>query len=149
MIVIADTGPLISFSVIDKLELLDLLFGQVVIPDAVWRELETFIVPFAIPKAQKYQNRVVPLREPVKESLKLGLGEEEACGFLQNSMGIVCFLRIMTPGNWLNHVASPVLTLLAFWFWQNAESLFMLFALFFPNFWQETGIFPCLCLTVF
>ena len=37
MIVIADTGPLISFSVIDKFELLDLLFGQVVMPDVVWR----------------------------------------------------------------------------------------------------------------
>jgi predicted nucleic acid-binding protein len=78
MIIVADTGPLISFSVIDKLDLLDRLFGQVVIPEAVWRELETYIVPFAIPKALKYQSHVVRLREPLTEPLKLGLGEEEA-----------------------------------------------------------------------
>jgi predicted nucleic acid-binding protein len=78
MIIVADTGPLISFSVIDKLDLLDELFGQVVIPEAVWRELETFIVPFAIPKVRKYQSHVIPLREPLKEPLKLGIGEEEA-----------------------------------------------------------------------
>jgi predicted nucleic acid-binding protein len=78
MIIVADTGPLISLSVIDKLDLLEELFDQVVIPEAVWRELETFIVPFAIPKAQKYQSYVVPLKEPLGEPLKLGLGEEEA-----------------------------------------------------------------------
>jgi predicted nucleic acid-binding protein len=78
MLIVADTGPLISFSVIDELHLLETLFGQVVIPEAVWRELETFIVPFAIPKAQKYQSHIVSLKEPIKELLTLGLGEEEA-----------------------------------------------------------------------
>jgi predicted nucleic acid-binding protein len=78
MIIVADTGPLISFSVIDKLDLLEVIFERVVIPEAVWRELETFIVPFAIPKAQKYRAHIVPLKKPIKKPLSLGPGEEEA-----------------------------------------------------------------------
>lgn len=38
-LVIADTGPIISLSIIKKLELLDALFDEVLIPNAVWNEL--------------------------------------------------------------------------------------------------------------
>lgn len=38
-LVVADSGPAISLAVIDQLELLDHLFGQVYIPAAVWEEL--------------------------------------------------------------------------------------------------------------
>jgi predicted nucleic acid-binding protein len=39
MIVVADTTPLISLLKIDRLELLEILFGQVLIPQAVFSEL--------------------------------------------------------------------------------------------------------------
>jgi predicted nucleic acid-binding protein len=78
MLVIADTGPIISFSVIDKLDILDKVFGQVVIPEAVWRELEPYIAIFSIPKAMVYRNRVVPITRPFPVTTKLDDGEKEA-----------------------------------------------------------------------
>jgi predicted nucleic acid-binding protein len=78
MLVIADTGPIISFSVIDKLDILDKVFGQVVIPEAVWRELESYIEVFSIPKAMVYRNRVVPVTRPFPFATKLDAGEKEA-----------------------------------------------------------------------
>ncbi|MCL2101809.1 MAG: hypothetical protein FWH22_08885 [Fibromonadales bacterium] len=38
MIIVADTGPIISLAVIDKLSVLSLLFGDISIPSAVWEE---------------------------------------------------------------------------------------------------------------
>jgi len=38
-IVIADSGPIISLALIDKLELLDNLFDDIKIPEAVWIEI--------------------------------------------------------------------------------------------------------------
>jgi predicted nucleic acid-binding protein len=37
MIVVADTGPIISLAVIDKLSILNSLFGNISIPEAVWK----------------------------------------------------------------------------------------------------------------
>ena len=39
MIVVADTGALISLATINKLSLLDKLYGEIYIPQAVWKEL--------------------------------------------------------------------------------------------------------------
>lgn len=50
MIVIADTTPLISLLKIKRLDLLQKLFGEVFIPDAVYTELTSdkrFILNFA------------------------------------------------------------------------------------------------------
>ena len=38
-LVISDSGPIFSLATIDKLEILDFLFDEVVIPRAVWEEL--------------------------------------------------------------------------------------------------------------
>ncbi len=38
-IVIADSGPIFSLSIIDKLELLDQIFDEIKIPKAVWNEI--------------------------------------------------------------------------------------------------------------
>jgi hypothetical protein len=46
VIVVADTGPLISLAVIDRLDLLGVIFGKVVIPEAVWGELARQITIF-------------------------------------------------------------------------------------------------------
>jgi predicted nucleic acid-binding protein len=48
MLIIADTGPLISLAVIDQIDLLDALFYRVAIPEAVWQELEDNIEEVSI-----------------------------------------------------------------------------------------------------
>ena len=39
MIVVADASPLIAMARIGKLDLLRAVFGQLLVPDAVWREV--------------------------------------------------------------------------------------------------------------
>ena len=46
MLVVADTGPIISLSILNQLDLLDTLFGQIVIPSAVWQELIDLLILF-------------------------------------------------------------------------------------------------------
>ncbi len=41
MIVVADSSPLIAFSRIGRINLLEELFGEIIIPDAVYHELTT------------------------------------------------------------------------------------------------------------
>ncbi|HPW67769.1 MAG TPA: hypothetical protein PLY32_05090 [Salinivirgaceae bacterium] len=38
-VVIADTGPIISLALIDKLDILDKIFDEVKIANAVWEEV--------------------------------------------------------------------------------------------------------------
>ncbi len=46
-VVVADTGPIFSLAVIDKLELLNSLFEKIYIPEAVWKEVtQNESVPF-------------------------------------------------------------------------------------------------------
>ncbi len=40
-LVIADSGPIFSLAIIDKLHLLDLLFDDIKIPNAVWIEISS------------------------------------------------------------------------------------------------------------
>lgn len=78
-IVIADTGPIFSLSILDKLDLLDSLFDEVYIPQSVWKEL-TF------QKGQEFQKRIEiffssKVRNIVSENNLLDqmeLGEAEA-----------------------------------------------------------------------
>lgn len=50
-LVIADAGPIFSLAVIDKLELLNNLFDEVKIPQAVWEEI-------SLNKSTEYYNRI-------------------------------------------------------------------------------------------
>jgi predicted nucleic acid-binding protein len=78
MLVVADTGPIISLSLLNQLDILDTLFGHVVIPEAVWRELDKFIPLLSIPQALKYKDRVIAVKKPPAYQVKLGSGEKEA-----------------------------------------------------------------------
>ncbi len=40
MKIVIDSSPLISFAVIDKLELLEKLFTEIIVPQAVYEEIE-------------------------------------------------------------------------------------------------------------
>ena len=58
MIIVADTSPLISLAVIDKLELLDKLFGKVCIPPAVWQEILLYTKKLGLSNLTKYAQKV-------------------------------------------------------------------------------------------
>ncbi|GHV46708.1 hypothetical protein AGMMS49546_35200 [Spirochaetia bacterium] len=78
MLVVADTGPLISLAVIGQLNLLDALYFNIAIPSAVWHELESHIDRLSIPDARRFQDNVIPIKEYKVIDTKLGLGEKEA-----------------------------------------------------------------------
>jgi predicted nucleic acid-binding protein len=76
MLIVADTGPLISMAAIDQLDLLDALFYRVVIPQAVWQELEDNIEKASIPQVRRFQNNIMSVNH--YEEIGLGSGETEA-----------------------------------------------------------------------
>jgi uncharacterized protein len=83
MIVVADSSPLISLCRIGKLDLLQQVFGKLLIPDAVWREL-TDAQPYKagveeISAASWIQRQSIvdlPLVQLLRQDL--GAGESEA-----------------------------------------------------------------------
>jgi predicted nucleic acid-binding protein len=78
VIIVADTGPLISLAVINQLDLLEKLFGKVVIPQTVWDELAHQISVFNIPQAARFQQNIVILTHKVKPIYSIDKGETEA-----------------------------------------------------------------------
>jgi predicted nucleic acid-binding protein len=58
MLVIADSGPVISLAVINKLDLLEALYGEVYISEAVWQEISRYIEPFNIPQVQSLREKI-------------------------------------------------------------------------------------------
>jgi predicted nucleic acid-binding protein len=78
VIVVADTGPLISLAVIGLLDLPEKIFGQVVIPEAVWDELARQITVFNIPQAAQFQEKVVSLTQKGEPIYSIDDGEAEA-----------------------------------------------------------------------
>lgn len=51
-LIVSDTGPIFSLAIIDKLDILNKLFDEILIPNAVWEELTKN-------KSAKYYNRIV------------------------------------------------------------------------------------------
>jgi predicted nucleic acid-binding protein len=78
MLIVADTGPLISLAVIDKMDLLETLFYEVVIPEAVWQELEHTIQDLSIPQAMRFRNNIIQVTHYEEINAALGPGETEA-----------------------------------------------------------------------
>jgi len=81
MIVICDTSPLIALSIVDGLGLLDTLFEEVLIPVAVFNELNTANKPQAQQITDWAQRKVVAAtnQQLIRSfSLLLNMGESEA-----------------------------------------------------------------------
>lgn len=82
MIVVADTSPLNYLVLIDEIELLPALFGHVLLPNAVFRELQHSKTP---PKVRQWIAHLPPWLEvrcvtsiPPPALMRLDLGEREA-----------------------------------------------------------------------
>jgi predicted nucleic acid-binding protein len=78
LLVVADTSPLISLAVIDKLEILDDLFEKIVIPEVVWQELIKYVDILSIPQVKKYQNRIISIKHATRSIANIDKGESEA-----------------------------------------------------------------------
>jgi predicted nucleic acid-binding protein len=61
MLVVADSGPVISLAVISKLDLLETIYGKACISEAVWQEVSRYIGPFNIPQARILEGKVKKL----------------------------------------------------------------------------------------
>ena len=101
MIVVADTSPLNYLVLISEVELLPALFGQVLIPQGVFRELQHLRTPFqvrqwiATPPTWLEVRTVASIASPTL--LKLDIGEREAIQ-LALEMGISTVLIDETDG---------------------------------------------------
>ncbi|MDM8522311.1 hypothetical protein QUF80_02975 [Desulfococcaceae bacterium HSG8] len=49
MKIVADTSPLIAFAILDKLDLLEQIFSEYRIPQAVFAEISVWNKPFLVP----------------------------------------------------------------------------------------------------
>ena len=77
--VVSDTGPIISLAVINQLELLDQIFTEVHIPNAVWQELNNSEFFKQFPKIDSlFKSRVKQIKNLNKLILITGYGESEA-----------------------------------------------------------------------
>ncbi|MDR0909128.1 MAG: DUF3368 domain-containing protein [Spirochaetaceae bacterium] len=61
LLIVSDTGPLISLAVVDRLSLLETFYGRIIIPSAVWDELQKYIDVLSLPSLHQFQEKVIPL----------------------------------------------------------------------------------------
>ena len=80
MIVVADTSPINYLVLIDEIELLPQIFGNVLVPNAVWTELKAEGSPQAIKDWIATDPHWVNIETPtsIDTSIRLGIGEIEA-----------------------------------------------------------------------
>ena len=77
--VVLDTGPVISPSIIDKLDLLTHLFDKIFIPNAVWEELNRSEFFQAFPKIKAFfESRVKSITRVNELILIADYGESES-----------------------------------------------------------------------
>jgi predicted nucleic acid-binding protein len=118
MLVVADTGPIISLSLLNQLDILDTLFEQVVIPEAVWQELDRLIPIFSIPQARKYQNRVITVKQALPYKTELDIGETEAIQLFQEIKADLLLLedkdaRLFAESTGITCIGTPGVLVLA------------------------------------
>jgi len=99
MIIVADTSPLNYFVLIREIELLPGLFGQVIIPHAVWAELHAPGAPVVVREWADSAPSWLEVRTAsfIDPAIKLGLGEAEAICLAANSMPINFSLMTERP----------------------------------------------------
>jgi len=81
MLIVSDTSPIIALALCGKLNLLDKLFGQVCIPQAVFNELAIHDKPKSREIIKWANKKVIPAKNRTTISalsLNLDLGESEA-----------------------------------------------------------------------
>jgi predicted nucleic acid-binding protein len=82
MIVIADTSPLNYLVLIGEAEILQRLYGRVIIPEAVWRELQHPETPVAVAEWVAHRPQWLEVRQttgpPDADLRLLAAGEREA-----------------------------------------------------------------------
>lgn len=80
MVIIADSSALISLAVCNKLELIEKLFDNIYVPQAVYEEIDVKNKPEANKLKVFLKNKVqkIDLSNYIISSLKLGIGELEA-----------------------------------------------------------------------
>ncbi len=81
MIIVADSSPLISFAILNKLDLLLEIFDEILIPDAVFHEISSWHKPFSIELEKFSRLRIRHVQNTIAVSViskDLDLGESEA-----------------------------------------------------------------------
>jgi len=78
MILIADSSALIALAIVDKLELLDQLFGKVYIPRAVYSEIIKDNKQASVKLKEYCQDKVIDISSIINFNVSLGKGESEA-----------------------------------------------------------------------
>ncbi len=78
MILIADSSALITLAIIDKLDLLEKLFGEVYVPRAVYNEIYKKDKNESIKLANYCKDRVLDIKSNTNFNISLGKGESEA-----------------------------------------------------------------------
>lgn len=78
-IVVADTGVLISLGLIGKINLIERIFDELYIAEAVWNELNNYENPnFVLAQFEKLRNNVVPIQTKNYLSIIMDYGESES-----------------------------------------------------------------------
>jgi predicted nucleic acid-binding protein len=78
-VVVADTGVLISLGLIGKIELIENIFGELYIAEAVWNELCSYDNPdFSFAQFEKLKSKVMPIHTKNYLSVIMDYGESES-----------------------------------------------------------------------
>jgi predicted nucleic acid-binding protein len=83
MIIVADSSPLIHFAVLNRMELLNRVFENLKVPEAVFREVTVFDKPHSQVIQEYLKDRVVPVKNLNAVRIlqnEIGPGEAEAIG---------------------------------------------------------------------
>ncbi|NQV19074.1 MAG: DUF3368 domain-containing protein [Armatimonadetes bacterium] len=81
MIIIADSSPLISFAILNNLEMLDNIFDEIYVPVAVYNELTNFKKPYSLKLKEYLKNKVATVKNTDLVKFltnEIDLGESEA-----------------------------------------------------------------------
>jgi len=78
MILIADSSALIALAIVDKLDILDKLFGEVYLPRAVYDEVSREHKPESSKLVTYCKTRIVEVTSAARFNVTLGKGESEA-----------------------------------------------------------------------